>query len=248
MIIGKHGCDSGAQLVLRGDNLQLADTVSCLGLTYSGPSTKVVGPYCKSQKAAPKASGLKKLGYRAHVSVETMSVLYKTLLRPCLEYASIVWDNCSVSDSRRLGRFQLSVARAVMHQRRRPTLCQSKMLELLGWPTLARRHRRAKLTYSWKLMNNLGPPGLLSRVPKSASQQCGYSLHKAAIVELPACSSAPFLSSCIPSSCILWNSLPLDVSSCSSVASFFQILDSLFLFWSLHFWSQITSLKGKPPD
>ena len=56
---------------------------------------------------------------------------------------------------------------------------------------------------------------LLSRVPKSANQRCGYSLRNAAIVdpELPACSSALFRSSFVPFSCSPWSSLPLDVSS-----------------------------------
>ena len=99
MIIGMHGCHSGGQLVL--DNLQLADTVSHLDLTLA-PTPKWSNHIANLLKrAVPKAAALKKLGYRAHVRVETMSVLYKTLLRPCLEYATIFWDNSSVSDSRR---------------------------------------------------------------------------------------------------------------------------------------------------
>ena len=86
-----------------------------------------------------------------------MSLLYKTILRPRLEYASIAWDNCSAADSRRLERLQLSVARAVMHQRRHPSMSKSQLLKQLGWPTLAWRRRRAKLIYFWKLVNNQGP-------------------------------------------------------------------------------------------
>ena len=49
-------------------------------------------------------------------------------------------------------------------------------------------------------------------------------------VKLPACSSSLYLSSFIPSSCLLWNSLPPDVSSSSSVSSFTLMLDSHFSF------------------
>ena len=57
-----------------------------------------------------------------------------------------------------------------------------------------------------------------------------YSLRNTGTVELPACSSSLYLSSFIPSSCLLWNSLPPDVSSSSSVSSFTLMLDSHFSF------------------
>ena len=98
----------------------------------------------------------------------------------------------------------------------------------LGWPTLAWRRRRAKLIYFWKLVNNQGPPCLSSRIPKSVNNRCEYSLRNTGTVELPACCSSLYLSSFIPSSCLLWNSLPPDVSSSSSVSSFTLMLDSHF--------------------
>ena len=184
------------------------------------------------KRAAPKAAALKKLGYCPRVGVDTMSLLYKTIQRPCREYASIacVWDNCSAADSRRLKRLQLSVAMAVMHQRQHPSMSKSQLLKQLGWPTLAWRRRRAKLIYFWKLVNNQGPPRLSSRIPKSVNNRCEHSLRNTGTVELPACSSSLHLSSVIPSSCLLWNSLPPDVTSSSSVSSFTRKLDSHFSF------------------
>ena len=72
-----------------GDKLQQVCTVSHLGLTLASTlkwSDHVSGIL---KRAAPKAAALKKLGYRARVGVDTMSLLYKTILRPCLEYANI---------------------------------------------------------------------------------------------------------------------------------------------------------------
>ena len=160
----------------------------------------------------------------------TLSLLYKTMLRPCLEYSSIAWDNCSAADSRRLKQLQLSVARAVMHQRRHLSMSKSQLLKQLGWPTFAWRRRQAKLIYFWKLLNNQGPPCLSSRIPKSVNNPYEYSLRNTGTVELPACSSSLYLSSFIPSSCFLWNFLPPDVSSSSSISSFTLMLDSHFSF------------------
>ena len=81
-VVGRHGCETGGNLVLYGlggDKLQQVCTVSHLGLTLASTlkwSDHVSGIL---KRAAPKAAALKKLGYRARVSVDTMSLLYKTL-------------------------------------------------------------------------------------------------------------------------------------------------------------------------
>ena len=79
MVVGRHGCETGGNLVLGGDKLQQVCTVSHLGLTLASTlkwSDHVSGIL---KRAAPKAAALKKLGYRARVSVDTMSLLYKTI-------------------------------------------------------------------------------------------------------------------------------------------------------------------------
>ena len=114
-------------------------------------------------------------------------------------------------------------------QRRHPSMSKSQLLKQLGWPTLAWRRRRAKLIYFWKLVNNKGPPCLSSRIPKSVNNRCKYSLRNTGTVELPACSSSLDLTSFIPSSCLLWKSLPPDVSSSSSVSSFTLMLPIFLL-------------------
>ena len=75
MVVGRHGCETGRNLVLGGDKLQQVCTVSHLGLTLASPlkwSDHVSGIL---KRAAPKAAALKKLGYRACVSEDTMSLL-----------------------------------------------------------------------------------------------------------------------------------------------------------------------------
>jgi hypothetical protein len=39
--------------------------------------------------------------------------LYLTFIRPLLEYAGEVWDNCTLADSERLEKIQLEAARIV---------------------------------------------------------------------------------------------------------------------------------------
>ena len=84
MVVGRHGCETGRNLVQGGDKLQQVCTVSHLGLTLASTLK-----WSDHVSGILKRAALKKLGYRARVGVDTMSLLYKTILRPCLEYASI---------------------------------------------------------------------------------------------------------------------------------------------------------------
>ena len=58
---------------------------------------------------------------RRHGSAELVKRLYCCLVRPVFEYAAPVWDACSQHDTIAMERFQLSIARAILHVRRRQT-------------------------------------------------------------------------------------------------------------------------------
>ena len=76
--------------------------------------------------------------------------------------------------------------------------------------------------------SNPSPP--TQKKMKIKTQTSRQQISLSVKVELPACSSSLYLSSFIPSSCLLWNSLPPDVSSSSSLSSFTLMLDSHFSF------------------
>ena len=98
-----------------------------------------------------KVSVLKRLAFRARLSLSVFSMLYKCLVRPCLEYASCVWDGCPAADSILLERLQLSLARAILSSVLGSScvsgLSKAQLLLLVRWPTLTWRRRRQKLIY-----------------------------------------------------------------------------------------------------
>ena len=55
-----------------------------------------------SNRLAPEVAILKRLLFHCQLPLSVFSHLYQVLLRPCLEYVSPVWDNCSSSDSNSL--------------------------------------------------------------------------------------------------------------------------------------------------
>ena len=149
------------------------------------------------------------------------SFLYTALLGPCLEYSTAVWDNCSAHDAYSLERIQLSLARsaAALHMHcSAHSLSKSSPLQILNWPTLAWRRRRSKLILFWQLVHGLGPPPL--RKLSFVSSRCSYNLRNSNSPEVPSCSGSSHLSSFLPSCCLLWNRLPVSITSCSSLSSF----------------------------
>ena len=159
------------------------------------------------------------------------SLLYKRLVRSCLEYASPVWNGCSTADSHSLERIQLSLARAFLYatfgSSFASNLSKSQFLSHLGWPTLSWRRRGQQLVYFWQLKNGFRPPSLSVRLPADVTERCSYNLRSSHSSQVPFCSSSR-LSSFMPSSCILWNSLPASVISAKLTASFSRQLDCFF--------------------
>ena len=74
--------------------------------TWSGKPIELIIALASKQIAY-----LRKLKYI--LPKETLNKLYCTYIRPLLEYASEVWDGCTITDSNRLEQVQLTAARIV---------------------------------------------------------------------------------------------------------------------------------------
>ena len=127
---------------------------------------------------------LKRLAQRRN-SAAIVKCLFVGLVRPALEYASPVWDGCQKRDSVALEPIQLAVARAVLRCSCRD-VSNVETLRRIGWPTLAWRRRRQKLSVRlWDLLQQGGPPKLCDRVPCTAAQRCNYSLLTVLLLPFP---------------------------------------------------------------
>ena len=115
--------------------------------------------------------------------------------------------------------------------------CISTLVDVLatiGWPTLAWRRRRQKLSLLWDLLHGGGPPSLRSQVPSPVSSRCSYSFRNPLTLSLPSCRISRRLKSSLPSSVALFNSLPIS-SLPSSVALFNSLPISVVAPPSAHF-------------
>ncbi len=169
---------------------------------------------------------LKRLAHRCE-SRFFVKRMFESLVRPILEFASPVWDSCRRSDQVVLERVQLSVARAVLRQSR-ISFSNRKVLQDIGWPTLAWRRRRYKLLLLWRLLHGDGPPSLCKAVPPLVSSRASYSFRNRNTVSFPCCSTVRRLKSFLPSAILLWNSLPSSITEAISSPSFISKLDLHF--------------------
>lgn len=234
------GTHSSQSIVLKDITVPFVTSTRHLGVLFSSNLKWSEHIDSIMKNVGWKFALLKRLSFRCNLSLTTLSRVYTTLLRPCLEYASVVWDNCSSSDSLSIEKLQIALARSALFHRRFPAgqLSKSDVLKALGWPTLAWRRRRSKLLLLWKLYNGKGPPHLASKL-SSVSSRCSYSLRNPQSIELQRCSTSARLSSFLPSTSVLWNSLPAPITSSSNISSFKQCID--------HHFSGDFSSFGLPP-
>ena len=111
----------------------------------------------------------------------------------------------------------------------RRDVSNTETLRRIGWPTLAWRRRRQKLSVLWDLLQQRGPPKLCDKVPRTAAQRCDYSLRNSSSPAIPLCRTFHRQNSFLPASLVLFNSLPASVTSCSSKPAFLSALDKYFL-------------------
>ena len=89
-------------------------------------------------------------------------------------------------------------------------------------PQLQQRFDYHTLVLFFKIKSNLAPPYLTELLPQLSSH-CGYNFRKN-LYPVPAVKKSSTLTSFFPRSIILWNSLPSDIQSSTSLPKFKAVL------------------------
>ena len=80
-----------------------------------------------------------------------MANYYKSAIRPLIEYAAVIFDNCSNNDNLRLENVQRRAALVCTGAMKRTETV--KLLSDLNWDTVKSRRNTAKLVLYYKIMN-----------------------------------------------------------------------------------------------
>ena len=149
---------------------------------------------------------------------DSLNQIYVSFLRPVLEYASVVWDNCTKREKENLDKVQIEAARIVTGITRSASI--NKIYKETGWLTIENRCKYQKLILIYKIINGLTPEYLHEIFPQNVSMRTSYHLRNIHQIDSIACRIGLFAKSFIPSAVSLWNELPEEVKSLQSLSSF----------------------------
>ena len=105
---------------------------------------------------------------------KSLQTIYISFIRPLLEYADVVWDNCTQQEANELEKNQNEAARIVTGATKLASI--QSLLSDTGWESLTSRREKHKLVLFYKMNNSLVPEYLSSLVPPTVGNISQYNL------------------------------------------------------------------------
>ena len=176
------------------------------------------------EKASKKLNLLKRFKFK--LDRETLSKLYKSLIRPVMEYADVLWDGCSENESDLIEHVQYQAATVVVGAMKGTS--RVRLLEELAWEDMKTRRSIHKLILYFKIVNKLTPNYLSDLLPQTVQQRSGLSLRNASDFSPFGVRTERFKKSFFPSTTILWNNIDIIDRNSKSIGYFKSSLTSFF--------------------
>ena len=139
--------------------------------------------------------------------------LYKTYVRPSMEYCSSVWDPYTQSNIDKLEQVQRRAARLVTNNFSRYTRV-TPLLHQLQWTPLAERRARTKVTILYKALNNL------IEIPTNHLTVNTGGTRQANNFDKLFAYKDQYKHSFYPSTCDLWNKIPIETRNAQTLPIF----------------------------
>ncbi|XP_015761479.1 PREDICTED: uncharacterized protein LOC107355163 [Acropora digitifera] len=155
---------------------------------------------------------------RFKVDRSILTSLYKSLIRPLMEYGDVIWNNCYDCDSALLDGVQYEAARLVTGAIKGTS--SARLYKELAWESLSNRRKLHLLCQFYKIVKNLAPYYLSEMLPKLSSERTNYRLRSRENFTQFSCRTSRFQKSFFPSAITGWNSLDIDVRNSVSLPTF----------------------------
>ena len=164
-----------------------------------------------------KISLLKQLS--SYVPVEIQKLFYQGYILPLIDYGSNTWETTSKHNIERISKLQKRAARIILKADYNTP--SSVMFTKLGRATIPNRHNYKKAVLTYKAMNNLTPE-YITDLLKPVSETHNRNLRSVTCgsLSVPRSKTALYDGSFSATAPKLWNALPSDIRTCSSLDNF----------------------------
>jgi hypothetical protein len=192
---------------LDNQELKLVTSHKHLGVTFNNTLTwnNHVDSICSA--ANKKVTLLTKLKYI--LDRKTLQTMYCSFVRPSMEYANIIWNNCSDNDCDRLESIQRRALRTITGGIVRTS--SDLLYEEIGLEPLVKRRERSILLFFHKIMYSNCPGYLHNLKPHITQARHNRNLRSGNKLDLPKSRIVRHESSLIPKAISMWNNLPKEI-------------------------------------
>ena len=199
-------------LLLNGHAMARVFHHKYLGVTFSSDLSwsKHIHDLCIKAK---KMLGLLYRTFYLYASPSSLLQLYIYLIRPCLEYACVVWNPHLNKDIEKLEKIQKFALRLCIKQW---DMEYTTLRSTCNLPTLRTRRKYFILCTMYKIVNHLMDFPQNCFIPRATSLRSTPS-H---LYLQPFSHTNSFLFSFVPNACSQWNKLPIDLRSSDSLSLF----------------------------
>ena len=217
---------SKLDITIDGNEIKQVDKQKLLGVYIDENLlwTAHIGYLCST--ISTKISLLKQLS--RYVPVKVQKLFYRGYILPLIDYGSNTCGSTSKLNIERLSKLQKRAARIIL--KADFDTPSSEMFHELGWSTIANRHNYNKAVLTFKALNDLTPE-YISNLLKPTFETHNRNLRSATNGSLSVSRSRTSLfdrsfSATAPK---LWNSLPKEIITASSLENFKQLAKTHFM-------------------
>ena len=143
--------------------------------------------------------------FKHQIDRKSLETIYFTFIRPKLEYASIIWDDCTEKDKHAIENVQLRAARIVTGAKKGTS--HQLLHDELKWPSLSERCSYFKLVAMQKIVNKTAPSYLIEILPNTVNTKTRYPLRNSNNVMQFQTRTEKFRKSFFPACINQWNNL-----------------------------------------
>ena len=160
--------------------------------------------------------------YKYRLSRKSLETMYKSYILPLLDYADVLWDNCTEIQANTLEQLQIEALRIITGSVRGTS--HASLYNETGFITLKERRKRHKLILYFKFVKGLLPDHIALKFPSLVSENNPYRRRRLQDREVKHCRTELYTQSFFPSATRLWNNLPEHIQITTSFGQFKRYL------------------------